>query len=423
MAEFRWMKIDTASIMFSSLSSKSWGRTFRVAVVLRDEEVRPDILKKAAADLAVSFPSMYSFIRKGFFWNYQEGATLLPEIREEHSRQLLPITMRNDGRPDFRILYHKRRIALETAHYLGDGTGVGIYFDALMERYVELCENPESEYKPVEVKSEYLANSYADYFQKDGEKEEQDNIDAYHLEGEIKEGYLQLIFTMIPMEEIKVKAKEMELTVTEYLATALILGAIRNASAPIEKPVVIATPVNLRKFFPSATVRNFTVQSKIVFCPEGRTDWTFEEIADSIRGQLKSRTTKENLQKTLNRFGSLAGNPIIKPVPNFIKQAVIRKSQKDTHAGFTTILTNTGESDFSDRVKERIERVDGVNGDTSGYGLLSTCSALSNNGLFSMCFSLCSEDTSWVKTCVRILSERGLNIRVESTDGNGEYDL
>lgn len=423
MAEFRWMKIDTASIMFSCLSSKTWGRTFRAAVVLKDEDVRPDILERAVADLAVSYPSMYSFIRKGFFWNYQEGATLLPEIREEYSRQLLPITMRNDGRPDFRIVYHKRRIGIETAHYLGDGTGVGIYFNALMERYVELCENPESEYKPVEIKNEYLTNSYADYFEKGGEKEEQDNIDAYHLEGEIKEGFLQLIFMMTPAEEIKAKAKEMSLTVTEYLATALILGAIKNASAPIEKPVVIAIPVNLRKLFPSETVRNFTVQSKIVFCPGGRTDWTFEEIADGIRGQLKERTTKENMQKTLNRFGSLAGNPIIKPVPNFIKQAVMRKSQKETHAGFTTILTNTGESEFSDKVKEKIERVDGVNGDTSGYGLLSTCSALSNKGIFSMCFSLCSEDTSWVKTCVRILSERGLNIRIESTDGNGEYDL
>ncbi len=422
MAEFRWIKIDTASIMFSSLSSKTWGRTFRAAAVLKDEEVKPELLEKAAKDLAVSFPSMYSFIRKGFFWNYQERATLPPEIREEYSRQLLPITMRNDGRPDFRIVYYKRRVGIESAHYLGDGTGVGIYFDALMQRYIELCDNPESEYKPLEVRREHLTNSYADYFQKGGEKAEEDNTEAYHLEGEIKEGYLQLIFTMIPMDEIRAKAKEMGLTVTEFLATALILGSIRNASAPIDKPIVIAIPVNLRNFFPSETVRNFTVQSKIEFRPEERTDWTFEEIADSIRGQLKERNSKENLQKTLNRFGSLASNPVIKPVPNFIKQAVVRKSQMDTHAGFTTILTNTGESEFSGNIKERIERVDGVNGDTSGYGLLSTCSALSNNGLFSMCFSLCSEDTSWVKECVRILSERGLNIRVESTDGNGEYD-
>ncbi len=422
MAEFRWMKIDTASIMFSSLSSKKWGRSFRAAVVLKDEDVRPDLLERAVADLAVSFPSMYSFLRKGFFWNYLEAATLPPEIREEYSRQLLPITMRNDGRPDFRIVYYKRRIGIETAHYLADGTGLGVFFNALIERYVELCENPESEYKPEEVKKESIANSYFDYFQKGGEKAEDENLDAYHLEGEIIKGYLQLIFTIIPVDQIVAKAKELSLTVTEYLAVVLILGAIRNASAPIEKPVVIAVPVNLRKFFESETVRNFVVQSKIVFYPEGKTDWTFEEIADSIRGQLKERNTKENLQKTLNRFGSLANNPIIKPVPNFIKEAVIRKSQMETHAGFTTILTNAGESEFSDNVKKRIERVDGVNGDTSGYGLLSTCSALSNNGLFSMCFSVCGEDTSWVKHCVRVLSERGLDIRVESTDGNGEYD-
>lgn len=423
MKKFSWMKIDTASIMFSCLSSRKWGRAFRMAVVLKDEDVRPDILKQAVADLAVSFPNMYTFIRKGFFWNYQEGATLLPEIREEYTRQLLPITYRNDGRPDFRVVYYKRRLGLESAHYLGDGKGVGEYFNALLERYVELCNDPESEYKPAELNDEYFTNAYADYFEKDGEKAEQDNTQAYHLEGEIIPGFLQLIFAMIPTEQIVAKAKEKGLTVTEYTAAALILGTIKNAKTPIDKPVVIAIPVNLRRAFPSKTVRNFTVQSKIVFDTEGRTDYTFDEICTAIKGQLKSRTTKEELQKTLNRFGSLASNPVIKAVPNFIKQPVMRKSQRDTHNGFTTILTNTGETAFSERVINKIERVDGVNGDTSGYGLLITCSALSNNGLFSLCFSICSKDTSWAKECVRVLSSQGLDIRIESTDGNGEYDI
>ena len=139
MKEFRWMKTDTASIMFSSLSSRKWGRTFRVAVVLKDEEVKKDILEKAVKDLRPSFPNMYSFLRKGFFWNYQQSALLMPEIREEYSRQILPITYRNDGRPDFRIIYYKRRIAIECAHYLCDGKGVDEYFDALINRYFDLC--------------------------------------------------------------------------------------------------------------------------------------------------------------------------------------------------------------------------------------------------------------------------------------------
>lgn len=419
MKKYKWLKVDTASIMFTCLSSKNWGRTFRMAAVLKDEEVRPDILKKAAADLVGRFPATHSYLKKGFFWNYQELTDYLPEIREEYTRQLLPICYRNDGRPDFRITYYKRRIACESSHHLGDGKGFAEYFTALLERYVELCENPESEYKPAPFDEEEISNAFAVHYKKDGEKAEEDKTAAYHLPGVIEPGFLQLIFMMTPSEELHKKAKEKDMTVTEFVAAGLILGTINNAKEPISKPVVIAIPVNLRRHFESKSIRNFTIQSKIEFRPEGKADYTFDEICDSIRGQLKQRLEKSELQKTLNRYGGLVNNPVLKVVPNFIKLPVLRLSQKKTHSTFTTILTNTGNSDISPTLENKIERFDGVNGDTSGYGLISTCSALGCNGIFSMCFSICSHDTSWAKECVRVLSKQGLEIRVESTHGNG----
>lgn len=422
MKNYRWMKIDTASIMFTSLSSRKWGRSFRMAAVFKDEEINPELLKRAAADIIPRYPSTHTTLRKGFFWNYLECTDHLPEIRPESSRTILPITYRNDGTPDFRIVYYGRRIALECSHHIGDGKGVTEYFNALLERYVELCNDPESEYVLTPVPEGEITNAFADYFQKGGEIAEEDDTEAYQLPGEIEKDFLQLIFAMISVDEIRKKAKERELTVTEFLASALILGTIRNASAPIDKVISIAIPVNLRRFFPSDTVRNFTIQSKIDFDPKGRTDWTFDDICGSVRGQLKSRLVVEELQKTLNRYGSLASNPVLKLVPNFIKLPVLRIKQKQSHSTSTTILTNTGESELSPELAKKIERVDGVNGDTSGYGLISTCSAVSCNGFFSLCFSICSHDTSWAKHCIRALSEQGLNIRVESTHGNGERE-
>lgn len=422
MKSYRWMKIDTASIMFTSLSSKKWGRTFRMAAVFKDEEINPELLKKAAADVMHRYPSTHTTLRKGFFWNYLECTDALPEIRPEFSRTLLPITYRNDGRPDFRIVYHGRRVALECSHHLGDGKGVTEYFNALLERYVELLDNPESEYVLTEVPAEEITNAFADYFQKGGETADEDDTEAYQLPGEIEKDFLQLIFAMISVDEIRKASKQRGLTVTEFLASALILGTIKNEEKPIDKVISIAIPVNLRRFFPSDTVRNFTIQSKIDFDPKGRRDWSFDDICDTVRGQLKTRLEINELQKTLNRYGSLATNPVLKLVPNFIKLPVLRIKQEQSHSTSTTILTNTGESELSSELSKRIERVDGVNGDTSGYGLISTCSAVSCNGFFSLCFSICSHDTSWAKNCIRVLAQQGLNIRVESTHGNGECE-
>ncbi len=417
MQKYSWMKIDTASIMFTCLSSKAWGRTFRVSASLNTGDIDPVLLKKAVSDLIPRFPSIYSCLKKGFFWNYQECVTALPEIREEHSRVVLPITYRNDGRPDFRVVYYKNRIAVETAHHISDGKGMGTYFTALLERYVELCENPDAEYIFSAV--EETENAFAKYYKKGGETLADSENAAHQLEGVIENGFLQLIFMNIPVDELKKKSSEKNLTITEYMAAALILGTLRNASKPVTMPISIGIPVNLRRFFPTESVRNFTIQTDITFDAEGRNNWSFDEICDKIRGQLKEKLAIGELQKKLNRYGSLTTNPILKIVPNFIKQPVLRMKQHKSHKANTTILTNSGESEISDKLYGKVDRVEGVNGDTSGYGLVCTCSTLSYNGLFTLCFSLCSHDTSWPKECVRVLSEQGLNIRIESTHGNG----
>ncbi len=417
MKNYFWLKVDTASIMFTSLSTKKWGRSYRTAAVFKDEEVNPELLRRAAADVMKRFPSIHMGLRKGFFWNYLEGATSLPEIREEYSRTLLPITSRNDSRPDFRLVYHKRRIAMESSHHIGDGKGSGAYFGALLERYSQLCDDPNSEYVYDEPTAGEITNSYADYFVKGGEKSEEDNTPAYQLPGEIEEGYIQLIFAMIDLTALREKSKEKGLTITEYVSSALILGTIRNESKPIDENVCIAIPVNLRQFFDSESVRNFTLQSRIDFHPQGRRDWTFDEVCDVVRGQLKERLTKENMQKELNRIGSLAANPVLKIVPNFIKLPVLRTSQKKSHGTQTTIFTNTGIAEFSPALASKLERVEGINGDTSGYGLISTCSSVTCGDVFSLCFSICAHGTDWAKECVRVLSGEGLPVRIESTEG------
>lgn len=417
MSNYQWMKIDTASIMFTCLSSKKWGRTFRVSANLSTGDINPALLEKAVADLIPRFPSIYSCLRKGFFWYYQECVTTLPEIREEHSRVLLPITYRPDGRPDFRVLYYKNRISIETAHHVSDGKGMGTYFDALLERYVELCENPDAPYTFEKV--EDTENAFARYAVKGGEKAADSTVAVHQLETPIEKDFIQLIFMSIPCDELKKAAKAKDMTITEYLSAALILGTIRSATKPITLPIAIGIPVNLRRFFPTDSVRNFTIQTDISFDTKGRTDWSFDEICEAIKGQLKGKLEPSELQKKLNRYASLSSNPVVKIVPNFIKLPVIRTMQHKSHKANTTILTNTGTSESNDKLKGKVTKIEGINGDTSGYGLPCTCSSLSYNGMFNLCFSLCSHDTTWPKNCVRILSEQGLSIRIESSHGNG----
>ncbi len=419
MTDFKWFKVDTAAIMFSSLSDKKWGRTFRFSAYFK-HNIDPVALEKAVKDLKPYYPAIYSYLKRGFFWNYLIVSDKMPEIREEKKFGMKPVVLRNDGTPDFRLTYKGNRINIDCSHSLGDGKGMIIYFKALLTRYNELRKGATSEYITKEDPELNITDAYSDYYEPDGEKASGSQTKAFHFPEEYEKDVTRLSFVRMSTAEIKDLAHKEKMTVTEYLTGILILGIIKSQENPINEPITIATPVNLRRFFPTMTLRNFTVQTFVTFEPKGRKDVTLKDILEETRGQLKTQLKMEELQKTINKYGALVNNPVIRVVPNAVKQPVMRIMQKNTHAGVTSIFTNYGDCRLSDSLSPDIERLQFVNGDTRKYGLAVTCSCIGFGDMLSLCFSSANRDTSWYDSCVSILKAQGIEITTDSIDGAEE---
>lgn len=427
MKKYEWMKTDTAAIMFSSLSSADWGRTCRIAAVLKDGEVDPVILRRALAKTIKRFPSFSCQLRHGFFWDYLEHTDALPELRCDSPFPPKPVTTSKYSHPDFRITYYKRRIAIECAHILADGMGILAFFSTLVAQYLNLTGHDipfvaEQFELSREPSAGELENAFEANQTKDKPVKKNAAKPAYQLPAVFEKDYLNLVFGFMSIAQVKELSSKEGMTITEYLSCVLILAIIRSSGRKTDEPVVISVPVNLRRFFPTETVRNFTVEARISYEPCGKSDVTLEDICASTKGQLKEQITKENLQQVINGFCSLSGNPVIKIVPAFIKRPVLRIMQKKGHATSTTILTNLGECKFPKQLSDMLERVDAINGDTSKYGLPMSCSSLSINGYINMCFSMCNRDTSVCREFFRILTSKGIDVRIESTHGNGAIE-
>lgn len=420
MSDFRWLKIDTAAIMFSSLSNKEWGRTFRYSAYFRDD-IAPEALKRACEDLMPYYPSIYSYLKKGFFWNYLALSDFLPEIREEDERGMLPVCFRKDGRPDFRLTYKKNRLNIECSHSLGDGKGIIVYFKALLARYNELRKGEKGRYVTNEDPKENTVNAFSDYYN-GGEKSKGDPDKAFHFIEDYEENYLKLLFAEMSIHEVKELAHGENMTVTEYLTAVLMLGILRSRDEAPTEPITVAVPVNLRRFFPTMSVRNFTVQTFITFDPAGRRDVTLKEILEATRGQLKAQLKTGELQKTINKYGALVNNPVIRVVPNVIKQPVMRSMQKKTHSGVTTIFTNYGACSLPDSLKDDVEKLQFVNGDTRKYGLAVTCSCIGYNDVLTLCYSRANRDTVWYDACVNALEEQGIGVKTQVIEGYGKNE-
>ena len=422
MKDFRWHRVDTAAIMFSSLSDRKWGRTFRFSAYFK-HDIDPAALRRAVSELKSYYPATYAYLKRGFFWNYLVEAEKLPEISEEKNFGMKPVVLRSDGTPDFRITYRKNRINIDCSHSLGDGKGIIIYFKALLARYNELRMGEPGDYVGCEDAALNIRDSFRDYYEKGGEKARDKSVKAFHFPEEYEEGVTRLLFARMSTAAVKELAHREKMTVTEYLTAVLILGIIKSQEKPVTEPITIATPVNLRRFFPTMTLRNFTVQSFVTFEPKGRTDVTLREILEETRGQLRAQLKKEELQKIINKYGALVNNPVIRIVPGLIKQPVMRAMQKNTHAGVTTIFTNYGSCNLPPSLAEDVERLQFVNGDTRRYGLAVTCSCIGFGDVLSLCFSRANRDTSWYDACVQILEGEGISVTTDRIDGSAENDV
>ena len=422
MKKHRWMKTDTASIMFSALTTKNWGRTFRFAAYL-NETVQPALLRQAVRDVIGYYPSASTSLHKGFFWTYQVVSEARPQVRSEAARPLLPITAAYRGLPDFRLVYHENRVALEASHSLGDGKGMMKFFGEILKRYTYLSAGGTEAYVPFASAEETAVNAFDAYYVKGGEKPTENSEKAFHFDETYEQDFIRLLFAEMPEDKVIALAHAKGMTVTEYLLAVLILGVIRAADAPILAPITVADPVNLRRFFETKSIRNFVIQSYVTFRPAGRADYTFEDICNAVKGQLKTQLTMENLNKALTKYGALKRNPVLKIVPYFIKQPVLAMMQKKSHSAVTTILTNFGACDLPPELDGKLQKLEFVNGDTRNYGLAVTCSCISCNNILSLCFSYANRDRRWFDACMEVLSAQGLPTEINSLEGVAKPEI
>jgi hypothetical protein len=167
-------------------------------------------------------------------------------------------------------------------------------------------------------------------------------------------------------------------------------------------------------------MRNFACDTTLSFNPEGKNNFTLEDIISAIKGNLKNSVTKESIQTFINSTYSKTVNPVLRAVPYFIKKPVLNSSQIKNHQNsMTLIISNIGVINLPAWMNERIERIDIISGNGTVYGMpmLSTCASV--NGKLNICFSQCHRNTDFCKEYFRIISEDGVRVRVETTDDNG----
>ncbi|MEZ3427689.1 MAG: alcohol acetyltransferase [Lachnospiraceae bacterium] len=415
-----WYKLDLSAIVYPTLQRKDFSSVYRLSVVLK-EPVKPEVLQEALDRTLPRFPTYKAAIRKGLFWRYLEpnnrpGPFVQPDIKNP----CMPMPFKANNRYLVRVYYYGCRIALEAHHSLGDGTGGMCVLQTLTAEYLRLlgkkmenggfvldiAEKPE----PEELEDAYM--KYANSKVCPPRPQEK----TYRVRGTAEPFYtLNIIDGIMSSSQVAQAAKKYDATVTEYLNAVLLYALMQKQENDFHlklRPVKIAMPVNLRRFFPSKTLRNFITMIYPGIDPR-LGEYTFAEIVAHVRGYMRYYINEKFLRGDITTNASTQKNPFIRVVPLFIKDFVVRTfytkvQDKNSSAG----LTNMGRLIVPESMKPYIERFDIYMGQP--FSRRTNCAIISFEDTLTVNFASSIVEADVERYFFRKLVQEGISVKIES---------
>ncbi len=415
----RWFKLDNAAKLYPAVSSFRWSSAFRISAELT-ETVDPKRLQQAADNVLPRFPSLKVRMRSGLFWYYLEEIQEPLIVRQDAGHPCMPFRFRQDHGYLMRVFYYRNRISAEFFHSLTDGTGGLTFIKTLAAEYLRLGgKKVQFDHGALRPLDKPVQDETQDAFLKmplphvrASRKEEA----AYHFPATPEIPHtLHIIAASIPCAPLLEKAKELNATLTEYLVSVMLWTAYQSQEAGHprrKKPLRVSVPVNMRAFYPTRTMRNFSTFVNPGVDPR-LGDYTFEEIAGEVHAYMKYAVNPKLLSAVIATNVADEKNLLVRLVPRVIKNLVI--SGIFHQAGdklVTSTLTNLGRTEFPTGTERLIRRFEFQLGSPSSP--LCNCASVTTGNELRLVFSSNIRETTLPREMLRFLVERGVPVTVES---------
>ena len=425
--EGRWLRLDNAALIFPAALRRHWSNVFRISFTFT-EDVDPALLQQALAHVAPRFPSVCVRLRRGLFWYRLEELPDPPAVAEDGCHPLLPMPLREIRRCAVRVLYYRSRMAVEFFHAVTDGTGAMIFTKTLAAEYVRLrcgvavpctCDVRDIHAPVPEAE---MRDCFLDHAGDVSSPRDDGNV--YRVRGRTEpDRFLHVTLGMTDSEALHARAKGMGVTVTAYL-TALLLDTLLEMQAQEQpkrarrRPVKVQIPVNLRRLYGGETMRNFVAVANVGVDPR-RGDYSLEELVRSVHHQMQLTITDKNMRAIFTPNVRDARNPILKVVPLFLKNIIMR-AVFDTVGERVSCLTlsNLGSVELPGEMAPYVRRVEFVLGPQAAAPY--NCSVTSWQGTTNINVSRNSVEPRLERGFFTRLVKQGLHVKLESNDPETE---
>ena len=415
-----WYKLDLSAIVYPTLQRRDFSSVYRLSVVLK-EEVQPEILQQALDMTLPRFPTYKAAIRKGLFWRYLEPNNRPgPFVQEDVKNPCQPMHFKANNRYLGRVYYYGKRISLEAHHSLGDGTGGMCVLQTLTATYLRLLGHGDiaNEGFVLDIQGTPDAGELEDAYMRYANAKvcpPRQEEKAYRVRGTGEPFYtLNIIDGIMSVAQVMEVARKYHATITEYLNAVLLQALLTKQGKERHvrlRPVKIAMPVNLRRFFPSITLRNFITMIYPGVDPR-LGEYTFEEIVEQVHNYMRYHINEKLLRGDITTNAATQRNPLIRVVPLFIKDFVVRTfytrvQDRNSSAG----LTNMGAMKAPKGMAPYVERFDIYMGQP--FSRRTNCAIISFEDILTVNFASSIVEADVERYFFRKLVKYGIHVKIE----------
>jgi len=411
--------LDNSAVFTASTTSRASTYVYRLSCELDAPIFLPDLEKALAAVLDLC-PYFKTELRPGFFWYYLDP---LKSPINLNADSRFPAEYRSIGywgRYLFRVRVFGARIACEFHHLLTDGTGALEFLKSLCATYLSLrgvkCDDwqgikkPGSAVDPAEFEDAYAKRIRMEI------PEPEPMPPAFHLRGKRYKGLAYRVTTgTSPVSAALSATKERKVSLTELLA-AIHLYALQSAAEserpPKYRPICIQIPVNMRKLYPSQTLRNF-----FLFVPltidRRLGHYEFDEILKRVHHLMRLNLDLRELDKQIRRNVGSEQNFFSRIIPLAIKNLVLRLVGKfAADKPFSGSLSNLQQVTMPDAFARHINRFDFLPSRNSQTG--ANVGVISFNEKLAVTIGSLVVDRSFERAFFTAFAELGIPVTVES---------
>lgn len=418
----KWSRLDNSAKIYPMLTNKQKQNQFRITYELY-AQIDPDILQQALELTLTRFPSFKVKLMKGIFWYYFDANDMRPVVTPMSDVAFRKITPVNCNGYCFRLMYYRNLISAEFFHAICDGNGANEFMKSLIYTYLNLCGNEVyadrmiktvgSTVDPAELEDSFLAN-YKKLKLSELKINQLAGKTAYRIDGILFDHGQGIVHLYCDSKKLLEKCHEKNCTMSELLCAFLLLSIYETQIKDNPKPqpeAQIMLPIDLRKIFPSITLRNFSLFSRVSanWYEDMELDRLIAIVHESLQRDLDKNSLSDKISTTVRgeKFLPMRLTPLVlKRLIFNISNLFIGKNKK------TATFSNLGVIRLPEDMRKYVKNVNFAIATNPSVPLAVTAS--STFGLLTITFVRSVQSTQIERRFTQYLTDLGLEVTVAS---------